>query len=445
MLAFTRSIFYQGFEMNRKQVLLSTTLSLTTVIGVAFSQPPKAPTTPDAACESEAAALDAEKDTVVSVPDANGFYSIFDGKTLKGWWQDCATTHSADDRTLGAIFKVDVAHKAIYAMSREGVGGILATRKKYAHYELVFDWWPEFGNDGGVFNRMTYSGKSNQMVLDYVGNSGLLGMYSEGSFPGDRNQRPWSYITETTISIPGSGGDAGTASNWTTLTKALNPTKLGCSVNGCAQADLMRLWNIDGWNQIREVYYGGLTNNQSVNGDKIHTFSYFRKFYPIDTTVSDWVPGVTDTAQWIPVLRDSLVLLGSDPAGSPKSWLGFQVHKSASRYKYASKGGLGSWYRNIKIRELDEKGMPLYVTALSPERNRKVTYDMQVISNALVGSMKWDHVITFSDVNGKILDQISGMAGSNLHYSLPNQAGVIIAQVMTSRGTQNLKINPTKP
>ncbi len=416
------------------------TLTMAAFFSVAaFAQPKTAPTTPDAPCVTIEPTSAIEKDTVVSTPDDSGYYSIFDGSSLKGWWQDCKTSHSSNQST-GAIFKADPVHKAIYAMSREGNGGILATNKKYAHYELIFDWWPQYGNDGGIFNRMTFTGSSNQMVLDYLGNSGILGMYSE-SFPGNRNQRPWSYNTETSVTIPGSGGDGGPASNWTNTTKGLNPTKYGCAASGCVQADLLRLWNLDGWNQVRIQYYGGLTTAQSQTGDKIRTNTFFRKFYPVDTTVSSWVPGVTDTATWVPVIKDSLVLSASDAAKYPKSWLGLQVH-GGNRYVFLSNQGLGSWYRNLKIRELDENGKPISIpVGLNKKSKKMLRANFELSGNALLGTVDLDHDITFSDVSGKILKRVSGHAGESLAYDLPQHSGVMLVRIKTIQGVQNLISN----
>src|SRR5690606_10170554 len=139
---------------------------------------------------------------------------------------------SSCNRTLGAIWRVDAQRKAIYAMSRNQVGGLLSTKKRYAHYELMFNWWPQFGNDGGVFNRYSMTSSTNvaanQMVLDYCSSGcGILSYYSEGGFPGGRNGRPWSYNSVNSITIPGSGGGAGTQgtpdiNNWTLQTRRQN-------------------------------------------------------------------------------------------------------------------------------------------------------------------------------------------------------------------------------
>ncbi|MDQ3003651.1 MAG: DUF1080 domain-containing protein, partial [Fibrobacterota bacterium] len=76
--------------------------------------------------------------------------SLFDG-TFKGWWHSCLTGHS-DGSTVGAVFKVgsDNGAPAIFSDDRGGIGGILMTKKKFGNYELVFDYWSDYGNDGGV-------------------------------------------------------------------------------------------------------------------------------------------------------------------------------------------------------------------------------------------------------------------------------------------------------
>jgi len=445
-------------------------------------------------------------DTVVSTPDSNGFYTIFNGKDFTGWWNLCLSTHSSNNRVLGAQFIVDTNQKAIYAMQRNGCyqlstgdsggtgctnidqdGGLLATHKKYGNYELIFDWWPDYGNDGGIFNRLVINNgttvSSNQMVMDYLYQSGVLSYYSEQSFPGARNGRPWSYnianattpgvlsTGDTSLIIPGFGGTGTTGapgsdqSNWTSSTKNIgNPTQYGCAATGCVAADYKRLWIRYGWVQVREKLYGGLSTNQggvtaftqspTGTADKGHGFTWFRTFYPTDTTGmagTGWVAGVTDTAQWIPVVQDSFSMPASDfyPYAQPNPFA-FQVHGNM-RYRYASQGGKGSWMRNIKVRELDSLGNPLFLvgscphctggtsTAISPSVLKPAQYNLRVVSGYLVGSVSLDHVVIVNDLAGRQVQIFSGMAGNNLKYAIPT-SGTFIVQVRTSHGTQTLRV-----
>ena len=399
-------------------------------------------------------------DTVSSAPDANGFLSIFDGQSFKGWWQNCLSSHSSD-KTNGAIFRVDSAHHALYAMSRNGIGGLLSTHKRYAHYEIMFMWWPQFGNDGGIFNRYSITGSnnvaSNQMVLDYLPASGVLSYYSEAGFPGGRNGRPWSYNSATSIAIPGSGGGPGSGgtayiNDWTQSTRNKNlitgygPTDYGCATTGCVQADYLRLWNTNGgWMQIREIYYGGLSTHQPTSvaspGDKIHEFTFFRKHYPLNDTNLTTPQLLNDTAKWITVVQDSMVLNATEVATYQRvNPFAFQVH-AGDRYVYASNGGKGSWYADIKVRELDSLGSPVAFTTVAKDPGaRNVKYDLRAVSGALVGSMDLDHLVTVTDLQGHVLQKYTGFAGKNISHDLPAYRGVMIVKITTMRGNQVLRV-----
>src|SRR5690606_36266835 len=104
------------------------------------------------------------------------------------------------------------------------------------------------------------------------------------------------------------------------------------------------------------------------------------------------VPGVSDTANWVPVLRDSIVLTAAEANANPASWIGFQIH-NGSRFVNLNQGGRGTWYRNIRIRELDSLGVPTHVVSVKPENGKKTRYDMRISAGALTGSMELDHVV----------------------------------------------------
>jgi len=431
------------------------------LVGNIFAQPTLSRPGPEKLCSVDTAASFLA-DTVASTPDSNGFFSIFDGVSFKGWWQNCLSSHSSN-KTTGAIFRADSAHKAIYAISREGVGGLISTHKRYAHYELMFMWWPQYGNDGGVFNRYSITSATNvaanQMVLDYLGASGVFSYYSEAGFPGGRNGRPWSYNSATSITIPGSGGGAGTGgtpdiNDWTKQTSRANlitgygPADIGCAATGCVQADYLRLWNQSGWMQVRQIYYGGLSNTQPTSvtaaGDKIHEFTFFRKHYPLNDTNLTTRQLLNDTAKWVTVVQDSMVLTAAQVATYQKvNPFAFQIH-GGNRYIYPSAGGKGSWYADIKVRELDSLGRPLsFVVVATNPASKKVTYDLKIASGALVGSMDLDHMVTVSDLKGKVLQQYTGFAGKNISHNLPAYPGVMLVKITTTRGNQVLRVDRT--
>jgi hypothetical protein len=443
-----------------KTLVLKSLLAATVVAGFAVAQPTLVASQmgPELPCSVDTSAV-AQVDTVVGTPDANGFYTIFNGKDFTGWFQNCRSSHSSGDRNLGAIWRIDTVRKAIYAMSRNQVGGLLSTKKRYAHYELMFNWWPQFGNDGGVFNRYSMTSSTNvaanQMVLDYCSSGcGILSYYSEGGFPGGRNGRPWSYNSVNSITIPGSGGGAGTQgtpdiNNWTLQTRrqnlitGLGPLDIGCPETGCAQSDYLRLWNPNGWMQIRQIYYGGLSTNQVANvaeqGDKIRMFTFFRKHYPLNDTNLTRQQLVDDTAKWIPVVQDSMRLTPAQVATYQRvNPFAFQVH-SGSRYILPGNGGRGSWYADIKVRELDSLGVPTFI-ATSVKGNKPVDFGLRIVDGKLTGSMDLDHIVTVTDLKGRVLQRYTGFAGRNTGRPLPEYSGVMIVKVKSTRGTQTLRV-----
>ena len=105
-------------------------------------QIPPAPNTPDLTCAQSPPTPSEQGDTVVSMPDADGFYSLFNGRNFTGWWHNCNTEQSPGGRSEGgAIFRVDSVRKAIYSNARNNQGGVVMTKRKFENYELIFDVW----------------------------------------------------------------------------------------------------------------------------------------------------------------------------------------------------------------------------------------------------------------------------------------------------------------
>jgi hypothetical protein len=283
---------------------------------------PVAPTTGDLPCSSAGP----ESDTPTGLPDIDGYVSVFNGTDFKGWWHDCQSSYSSTDPANGAIFRVDPSIKAIYSTQRgTNTGGLLMSNKKYLNYEIIFDIWPDFGNDAGFFNRSTVAGTAFETNLSYFAGSSFGGDWGAVGFT-SRDFRPWVYQSETVISIP--GNSSGEMSNWTTITSKQNPTAYGCAVSGCLQADYLRLFDADGWNQVRVQFYGGTAANPLI-----HMNSFFRK---------------TGSTTWVPILSDTTMNQIVAP-----NYIGLLVH-GGGRFK----GPNGNWYRRIKMKELDDFGNP---------------------------------------------------------------------------------------
>lgn len=381
-------------------------ISVTAAVFAAWAQPTPAPTTGDLACKEEANVVGT--DTVASAPDADGYLSLFDG-TFKGWFQSCKTTHSSGSN-VGAIFRIGTADgkPAIYSTQRgSGTGGIMMTNKKFTNYEIVFETWPDYGNDAGLFNRTTIAGKCFQTVLDYIGGASVGGTWGEGGFTG-RDLRPWAYNGENNITIPGNGN--GELSNWTTITqklKASTEPNIPCAASGCVASDYKTLWDIEGWNDMKVQFYGGT----AANG-KIHMKSWFKK--PADKI-------------WVPIIQDS-GLTQTVPAG----YIGLQVH-GGGRFG----GPKGTWYRNIRWRPIDDQGaivVPVRAPGGTPMRapNYKFTADASVIS----GAIDMDYSIAVMDAAGRNLESFSGKAGAVNHRFATNARGVLFLSLKTAFGTQ---------
>jgi hypothetical protein len=356
-------------------------------------------------------------DTVVSLPDADGFYTIFDGKSLKGWWEGCGGSH-ATDKVNGATWLADSTNQAIYSMQASGgSGSVLTTNKSYTHYEMVFDFWSSFGNDAGVFNRTPANWRCYQTTLDYISASSVGGAYGENGYASHN-------IDYYTFNSTGGGASIAVttgARSWTSLTALHNPTSFGCPSTGCTASQWSNAWTTTGWNQIRIKFYGGLGANTYTKNKA-------------------WIRKLSDPATpWIPTYDDSLV----QTSGTPANPIGLQIHSGTSRWNVTGKG---AWYRNIKIRPLSETGVPLGVTSID---GRAPSFDesglqgsgLRLVSNALVGSIDARHVLTVRDPSGRLLQRFAGAAGDDLHYELGTSVrGFLLVEIRTAEGFRRFRI-----
>jgi hypothetical protein len=383
----------------------------------AWAQPTPAPTTGDLACKELADVVGS--DTVVSVPDADGYFSLFDG-TFKGWFQSCKTGHS-NGSTVGAIFRIGQADgkPAIYTTQRgSNTGGLMMTNKKFLNYEINFQTWPDYGNDAGLFNRTPINGRCFQTVLDYIGGAAVGGSWGEGGFPG-RDWRPFSFVgAENTIAIPGLtvGGEL---NNWTQITQKLKATtepNLPCPTTGCTQTEWRALWDMDGWNEWKIQFYGGSGNGTG----NVHNKTWFRK---MGATV------------WVPVIQDTTFNQEAVPAG----FIGLQVH-GGGRFG----GTKGTWYRNIRWKPLDDKGVPVPQTPTTAAKYLnpidRVKFSLSADASALTGKIDQDYEITVKNAEGKTLESFSGKAG-NLNHAFTTEArGVLFLSIKTARSVESFSV-----
>lgn len=379
-------------------------LALVATLGAgAVLAQPNAPTSADIAC------MEPGTDSVTwDARAADGTYSLFDG-TMKGWWHSCKTGHSDANKAAGGIWKIDAATKAIYSTQRGSAGSILMTNKKFTNYELVWDYWPDFKNDGGIFNRTTADGRCFQTVLDYIGGASLGGSWGEGGFTG-RDYRPFSFGNdENSITIPGNG--QGEPSNWTTITQKLKAAghQIPCPTAGCGQDDWRLLWDQNNWNQMRILFYGGNTGNT-----RVRMKSFFRKI---------------GSNQWVPVAADTTLI-----QVIPENYIGLQVH-GGGRFS----GARGTWYKNIRWQPLNEDGSPKY-GSVSVKADGQPGNDMMIDANSLSGFIALDHEITVTNLAGQRIQKLKGKAGS-FSYALSDRAhGWLSLQIKTAKGLESRSI-----
>lgn len=326
--------------------------------------------------------------------DDSGWVSLFNGTDLTGWWENC-NTHTTD-KVKGGVWIADPSSHIIYSREEGQNGDILVTNQSFDNYELILDLWPTFGNDGGIFNRVTTSGSCFQATIDYIQGSSVAGAYNEKSWaPANINDDPFRF----------NAGPANPAiTSWTTFTKDQNPASFGCSAGGCTSADFEKVWDLNGWNQMRVKFYDGLTTGRSV-----HMKTWIRKL---------------GAPNWVPVYDKQVATV------TPANPLALQIH-GGGRWK----AGSYNLYRNIKIRKLDINGEVPVSTGVQGKQGRGFTApSLKVIDGAVTGTLAADFDLTLTDLRGHVLDSFHAGAGE-MRRALPSGfRGLVLARLVNSHG-----------
>jgi len=110
----------------------------------------------------------------------DGFVSLFDGNSLKGWHVSAKTGHSrASKNQSGGLWVVENG-AIVGRQDIPGNGGIVLTDEPYGDFEVALEMNNDFGLDSGLFLRSTEDGKAWQAMVDYHGRGNLMGIYGEG-------------------------------------------------------------------------------------------------------------------------------------------------------------------------------------------------------------------------------------------------------------------------
>lgn len=375
---------------------------------LAFGQQP-APTVPmtNTPCD-QAPKMSGGKPIVASTAtDQENFTSLFNGKDLTGWWENCSR-HAGNDATNGGLWVADPTQGILYSQQAAGgPGGMLSTNQSFGNYELIFDFWPTFGNDGGVFNRNTANGKNWQTTLDYITGSGVGGSFNENQWTsGTINEDPFRFNTTDKTPV--------TITSWTTFTSSQNPTSFGCSTGGCTAADLSKVWDFEGWNQFRLKFYDGLVAGRSV-------------------TMESWIRKLTNPpSPWVPVYKSTRAV------PTPANPIALQIHEGTGRWKSGTK----NLYRNIKIRPLLDNGDPI------PTANKYATSNQSsrlpgfaINSGILMGESVEDAEVFVRGLDGSVIERFH-VAGGKFQHALTSEAqGILIVELRSKHGVDRMRLS----
>ena len=110
----------------------------------------------------------------------DGFVSLFDGKTLKGWHVSAKTGHSGTSKHKSGGRWVVEDGAITGSQDIPGNGGIVITDEQFGDFEVSIEMKNDFGPDSGLFLRSTEDGKAWQAMIDYHKDGNLMGIYGEG-------------------------------------------------------------------------------------------------------------------------------------------------------------------------------------------------------------------------------------------------------------------------
>src|SRR5262249_28753291 len=136
----------------------------------------------------------------------SGFQSIFNGTDLKDWHISQVNHHG---NTKGWTARGGIL---MGTQDPPGNGGILLTDRRYRDFEISLEVKPDWGCDGGLFLRSNEAGDAYQVMIDYLPEGNVGGIYGEGLDP---------------VNQPGTGSGRRMDENW------------------------QRYWKKDDWNLLR--------------------------------------------------------------------------------------------------------------------------------------------------------------------------------------------------
>ncbi len=185
-----------------------------------------------------------------------GFTSLFDGHTLKGWHKN---PQRIGHGTGGTWRAENHSITGEQDPPGSGNGGILLTDKKFGDFELRLDIRPDWGVCSGLFLRGNDRGQCLQMMVDYHDGGNVGHIYGEGT--GGFNTRHFD--------IDGTMKD-GKLTGLKARPK-VNKPPLDYSISG---EKFCSIYRVNDWNSVRVSCVGKHPKVITwINGEKICEFN----------------------------------------------------------------------------------------------------------------------------------------------------------------------------
>jgi Domain of Unknown Function (DUF1080) len=280
--------------------------------------------------------------------DEDGFVSLFDGKTLNGWF---ATPRTYGEMWPGGpnvlqaypdMFPADyaeqaAAHPAVWTVEDgaivgrqdtpgSGWGGYLVTEGTYGDFELIFEAKPDWPADTGIMLRKkAQSFHGFQVLLDHRKSGSIGGFYGNGISGFHAVPFALDVVSDAAGNPVGLREDVPATS-----IEPFRQDKRDLLTYGCSAEEFLAAWKWGGWNTFR-VRLVGVKPQAAVwiNGLKVASIDLATMKFP--NYDADAV------AEFL----------------GPKGHIAFEVHDNDKRL------GEGRWgrnaacsWRNIRIKEL---------------------------------------------------------------------------------------------
>jgi hypothetical protein len=189
--------------------------------------------------------------------DADGWITLFDGKTLEGWHKN----PEAIGHGTGGDWQVeDGAITGQQDPPGSGNGGILLTDKKFKDFELLIDIKPDWGVCSGLFFRGNDKGQCFQMMVDYhdMGNVGQIYGEGTGGFGCRTFDINGEYVNDKLVGL--------------FTDKERSAAEMGL-VDACEPSAWVKAWKLDDWNTVKARVEGEHPRITTwINGLKVCEF-----------------------------------------------------------------------------------------------------------------------------------------------------------------------------